>query len=94
MIRSAGLHGWCVESMSRPSYDLILVLGYKIYNKSWFYLNRGRARPGPGRARPRAGRARPGQAELVLEQAELGLEQAELGLDLVKLNFLADIFGP
>ena len=80
MIRSAGLHGWCVESMSRPSYDLILVLGYKIYNKSWFYLNRGRARPG--------------QAELGLVQAELVLEQAELGLDLVKLNFLADIFGP
>ena len=80
MIRPAGLHAWCMESMSRPSYDLILVLGYKIYNKSWFYLNRGRARPG--------------QAELGLVQAELVLEQAELGLDLVKLNFLADIFGP
>ena len=87
MIRSAGLHGWCVESMSRPSYDLILVLGYKIYNKSWFYLNRGRARPGQAELVLE-------QAELVLEQAELGLEQAELGLDLVKLNFLADIFGP
>ena len=87
MVWPAGLRAWYVESMYRPSCGLILVLGYKIYNKIGFYQDRIRGRIRRIRRRIRQSDLGFDEADLGFDEADLGFGEADLGFDLGKIQF-------